>query len=338
MTMERWKSDSLRSLFLVLMFYGFFEASKHVSSIAKVNPFADDPYDGIGSIAVQLALFLGLLSVLRSFRPYQAGAPSLEQRRLITKGHILSAAAICLTMLGDLVAMVRHAMTWELTSEGRGLAMAVTGLLVLSAEECWRSWRTTKDLDITPNRGMWLMGFASVVGVLGLLAIYPERVRYSLGGALVTALAGGFMLLLPLGVIARTTLMNYRSLTTDVVDDVIAMCEGIKARTSLLFPIYAQLDRLQRARWPQNFAQWINPRRYRWRLSLFAGSAFGLALVTAELWSDGFTHLSSAALVIAVFVMLQSTAVLTGRALLADPLGLFREDGSVPGTVRRSNF
>lgn len=327
--MERWKSDSLRSLVLAFMFYGFFEASKHVSSIAQVNPFADDPYDGIGSIAVQLALFLGLLSLLRSFRPYQAGAPSREQRRLIAKGNMLGATAICLTMLGDLVAMVRNVMAWERTREGWWLAIAVAGLLVLSAEECWRGWRTSKDLDVTPNDRMLWMGFASVVGVLGVLAIYPERVRHSLGGALVTALVGGFMLLLPLGFIARTPLMNYGSLTTDVVDDVIAMCVGIKARTSLLFPVYAQLDRLQRSRWPLSFAQWINPRRYRWRLSLVAGSAFGLALVTAELWSDGFKHLSRAILVIAIFVTLQSTAVLTGRALLADPLGLFRDDCSM---------
>ena len=285
--MERWKRDSLRSLFLAFVFYGFFEISKHVSSISQVNPFTDDPYDGIGSIAVQLALFLAFLSLLRSFRPYQGGAPSLEQQRLIAKGNMLSAAAICLTMLGNLVALIRHITVWERASEGRWLVMAVAGLFVLSAEECCRSWRTTRELEATPNGRMWRTGFISVFGILGVLAIYPERVRQSLGGSLVTALAGGFMLLLPLGVLARTTLMNYERLTTDVVDDVVAMCEGLKARTSLLFPIYSQLDRLQRARWPLSFAQWINPRRYRWRLSLFAGSAFGLALVTAELWSDG---------------------------------------------------
>lgn len=328
--MEQWKSDSVRSFFLALVFYGFFEASKHISLLAHVNPFADDPYDGIGSIAVQLALFLGLVSLLRSFRLYQASGPSREQRRLIAKGHLLGAAAICLTMLGNLVAMVRHAMEWTRTREGWLLAMAVAALLVLSAQECWRSWRTTKELDITLNGQMWLIGFASVVGVLGVLAIYPERVRYTLGGALATALVGGFLLLLPLGVIARTTLMNCGRPTTDVVDDVIAMCEGIKARTSILSPVYTQLDHLQRSRWPLRFSQWINPRRYRWRLSLFAGSAFGLVLVTTELWQDGFTHLNRAVLVIAVFVALQSTAVLTGRALLADPLGLFRDDCSMP--------
>ena len=337
--MERWKSDSLRSVFVASMFYGFFEASKHVPSIAQVNPFADDPYDGIGSIAVELALFLGILSLLRAFRPYQSGAPSCEQQRLMAKGRMLGAMAICLTMLGDLVAMIRHATVWERATEGWWLAAAVAGLLLLSSEECWRDWVAVKDLGIAPSGRTWLTDFASVVGVLGALALYPERLRHSLGGAVITALVGGFMLLLPLGVIARTTLVSYGNLTTDVVDDVIAMCKWIKARTAFLFPVYAQLDRLQHARWPLNFAMWINPRRYRWRLSLLTGSAFGLALVTAELWSDGFTHLGRAVLVIAVFVLLQTTAVLTGRALLADPLGLFRDDnGSMPETIRRADF
>jgi hypothetical protein len=327
------KWDAVRSLLLALLFYEFFEASKHTPALVQVNPFANDPYDAIGSIAMQLALFLALLSMLRTFRPFKTGARLQGQRGLIAKGRILGAMAICLTMLSDLVAMIRHITLWERTSAGRLLAGAIVGLLLLSVVECRHSWHLIKHTASASDGQRWPASFACAAGILAALAIYPEQLRQTLGGELVTALAGIAMLYLPLGVLASARWMRPENLASDVVDDVTAVFEGIKARTPLLTPIYARLGRLQRSRWPLEFASWINPRRYRWRLSLFAGIAFGLALVTAELWSDGFTHLGRACLVIAVFVVLQSTAVLTGRALLADPLGLFRNDGgSIPGT------
>jgi hypothetical protein len=40
--MQQARIESLRSLLLALAFYGFFEASKHILPLTKVNPFADE--------------------------------------------------------------------------------------------------------------------------------------------------------------------------------------------------------------------------------------------------------------------------------------------------------
>src|SRR5882757_7375205 len=99
--------DALRMLATALVFCFFFQATKHLSAWARVNPFAEDPYDAIGSFAVQFAVFVALLSIIRVVR---VGSFPLNARaqRLIARGDLLCVAAVTLTLLGDCVALARH--------------------------------------------------------------------------------------------------------------------------------------------------------------------------------------------------------------------------------------
>ncbi|MEZ4864751.1 MAG: hypothetical protein R3C14_25795 [Caldilineaceae bacterium] len=60
-----------------VVFAAFFDITKQNLYLSPVNPFADDPYDAIGSFAFQAAVFFGLLSLFRAFRPYRKEQPSL---------------------------------------------------------------------------------------------------------------------------------------------------------------------------------------------------------------------------------------------------------------------
>jgi hypothetical protein len=57
---------------LAILFYLFFQITKHHPILSLVNPFVEDPYDAVGSFSFQFALFTALLSLVRAFRPYQA--------------------------------------------------------------------------------------------------------------------------------------------------------------------------------------------------------------------------------------------------------------------------
>lgn len=318
--MEQVKFNSLRPLLLALLFSAFFSASKHLSSVAPINPFADDPYDAIGSFAVQLAWFLGLLSIVRGFRP-DNGVPPSGQIALIAKGRMLTAMSVCLTMLGDLVALFRHLDLWASSRQGKLLAAATIALLLIGLEEFRESHRQAM------SRRNLLVSFISSMGVLAVLAIYPEQLRQTFVGALATVLAGIVMLFLPLGLTARERSPGGDH-SSDALYDLTAMCASLTTRARRLHPVDAALNLVQRLR----LFAWIDPRTHKWRLCLLVGIICGLALAAAELGSGSNPGLSRVLLVVAVFVSLETAGVAVGFSLLAKPLGLIRKAGNHPAS------
>ena len=73
------KINSVIVFVLAAVFAVYFDITKHNLYISPVNPFADDPYDAIGSFAFQAAVFFGFLSLFRSFRPYRKEQPSSDK-------------------------------------------------------------------------------------------------------------------------------------------------------------------------------------------------------------------------------------------------------------------
>lgn len=92
--------------FTAIAFYLFFQISKG-GPFRDINPFGEDPYDAIGSMAIQVALLLGILTYARALRlrdePAQAG-----KIRLILRGNSLVLLAILVTLIGDGHALVAH--------------------------------------------------------------------------------------------------------------------------------------------------------------------------------------------------------------------------------------
>ena len=86
----------------VLAFAVFFEIGKG-SPFRAVNPFGEDPYDAVGSFAVQGTLLIGALTYARALRlrvePTQA-----NKARLILRGNVLGLAAILITLAADGIA------------------------------------------------------------------------------------------------------------------------------------------------------------------------------------------------------------------------------------------
>src|SRR6516164_553800 len=92
------KVSALLTLGLAILLYLFFDSCKHAPALSQVNPFADDPYDSVGSFAVQLAPFFALIAILRAFRPYQTEKVRARQRLLYARAAYFSCLAVALTL------------------------------------------------------------------------------------------------------------------------------------------------------------------------------------------------------------------------------------------------
>lgn len=84
---------------LALGFLGFFQLSK-ASPLREVNPFGDDPYDAVGSVAVQLALLCGALSYARALRLLHT-RDEVPKTRLILRGDLIVLTAVFTALAAD---------------------------------------------------------------------------------------------------------------------------------------------------------------------------------------------------------------------------------------------
>lgn len=88
--------------FAAIVFCLFFQLSKR-GPFRDINPFGVDPYDAVGSFAVQVALLVGALTYARALRLLDAPGQATKLR-LILRGNALVLFAILATLVADAVA------------------------------------------------------------------------------------------------------------------------------------------------------------------------------------------------------------------------------------------
>jgi hypothetical protein len=91
-------------LLSAVLFYLFFQVNK-AAEFVNANPFANDPYDAVGSIAVQTALLISVLSYARALR-WREDSSQKSKARLILHGNILVLASMFITLCSDIIAEI----------------------------------------------------------------------------------------------------------------------------------------------------------------------------------------------------------------------------------------
>ncbi len=122
---------TLLSFTASLIFWTFFQISKK-PDFAAVNPFADDPVDAIGSIAVQVAFAVSLLTLARAARVSQARMAPAYKGRLIVRGNAVALLAIAVTLGADALAELQHP-TWNESIWGM---LLIIGLIAVALITC----------------------------------------------------------------------------------------------------------------------------------------------------------------------------------------------------------
>jgi hypothetical protein len=87
-----------------ILFYLFFQVNKG-GPFRDLNPFAVDPYDAVGSFAIQIAILIGILTYARALRLWDDPAQAIKAQ-LILRGNGLVLLVVLITLITDVVAEI----------------------------------------------------------------------------------------------------------------------------------------------------------------------------------------------------------------------------------------
>ena len=331
------KGTAFLTFVLAVLFYLFFQVSKHHPALSRVNAFAEDPYDAVGSFGVQFALFTALLSLVRAFRPYQSDKALDSQELLLLRGEYFSCLSIAVTLVADSVALIRHPAVWIGRPTGYLLAALVGGMALLTALVGWLIHRSTRNRRLPAAQNAWSRAIGIAIVSILILALYPEGWRESVPGELFTVLVGAAFLFIPVWAIGIAISPFPATLFEDVIDDLIAVYRWLKAHVGPFVVLCILFEKLLSWSFAYAVLRWLNPRQHTWNLVILLGIVMGVVLALAEaLGEGGLQQVGRFALVAAIFISLECAAVLLGYFLLAEPLGLFRHDST--GKMSRSTY
>jgi hypothetical protein len=133
-TLRLVRATAVGSMVLAVAFLAWFQLTKS-DVVGSASPFAEDPFDAVGSIAVEAALAIGVLSLARSARAPRPDDDARRRRddgRFVLRGDLLVLSAVALTLATDGLAL------WlDPGALARGSTAAVVlilgGLVVLGA-------------------------------------------------------------------------------------------------------------------------------------------------------------------------------------------------------------
>jgi hypothetical protein len=325
------KVNACLTLVLAVLFYLFWQISKQQPALSQVNAFAVDPYDAVGSFSTQLALFTATLSVIRAFRPYQPHRALEAQIRHLVRAEYITCLSIAITLVTDVVAMLRHPDVWVGFPAGYLLAALMGGMAFLTALVGWRIHRTIRSIGLPSTQHRWIRAIGiSLVGVI-ILALYPENVTQSIPGAILTVLVGILLFFTSVWAWGMAITPSMETPGEDLIDDLAALYRWLKAHIGRFSMFFTTCEKILGSSFLRPIVNWLNPRKHPWNGILLIGIFLGLALALAEAIGEGGLQphqVNRFVGVATIFVGLEASGILVGYAFLAKPLGLFRHDSN----------
>ena len=157
-----------------------------------------------------------------------------------------------------------------------------------------------------------------------------KRLRQSIPGEILTIAVGIIFLFGLVWALGTAISPSLDPPFEDVIDDLVITYQWQKARANPSNPLLAldsMLEKLLTLSLLRSILHWLNPRRHPWNIVILLGVLMGIALLLADLIGEGGPpHLGRLALVATIFISVEFGGVLVGYALLAKPIGLFRQE------------
>ena len=321
-TTRPFKTLSFVVFLLVIFFLAFFDNSKHIPWLAAVNPFADDPYDAVGSFGIQLSFFVALLSLIRAFRPYGTKEIPSSQLFLILRGETVALLCVAVTLTSDIVALLRYLSMWKSSPAGWILAGIVGGLSLLITSAGLLLYRVAANSSVPVAKHSRIKAILFPVGLL-ILAVYPVDLLESILGGIFTALIGMTIFFISTWALATAIFPQTELEFEDVFDDLASIFREIKSRIKFL----SQLETLAKIGWLQRSFHWLNPRQNKWNLIILIALIMGGSLMSVEALREGIsTDANMVLLILAIFLGIEGVGVVLGYLLFAEFLGIFRKE------------
>ena len=303
-SMWQFKLSALFIFALAVLFYAFFMHAKHDPALSVVNAFVDDPYDAVGSFGIQAAVFLGILCLFRAFRPPRSGMARNTQDQFLFRAQLAAVLSVAVTLAADAVAMLRHPFLWIGSSAGFRLLALLAGMAILTAALGAWIWHAAREMEIPPASPAWSKALAVSALTLLVLLLYPESFRHRLIGVLFTALVG--------------TVVLFASMWAWMVA-LLPQRQGNAPAE------------------PVNASRSLSRKKYAWAIVILTGILIGLFFVAGEASEGtGIPH-GRLALVVSVYIGLETIGLMIGYGFLGKPLGLFRKFSEGHGVLMGQN-
>ncbi len=326
--MNRLKFAAGAILGLSIFFFIFFEICKHAPIIGAANPFAEDPYDAVGSFGIFLAFVCALLMVVRTFRPYRGNEIPTRQMDLAIRAGAVAVICVVVTLAADAIGLGRAMIANGIHPETNNLAAVVGGMTLVTLATGWTLIRAANSIVHQPiERPWWRGGVLCGLAIL-ILAFYPIQIREaSATGGVITALVGMSILYLTTWGIATVLFPTSESNYEDVFDDLSAIIRGWGTRSGGIAWGINLIIKVAGSPPVNGVLEWINPRKHRWNLAILAAAGFGVAIVSVEALSEGIAPtMGRVLLVVSVYLGIGGAGVMLGYLLFGKFLGIFRPE------------
>jgi hypothetical protein len=320
------KISALIVFLLAVVFYLFFDRSKHVTALEAVNSFGTDPYDAVGSFGIQLAIFAASLTILRAFRPYCANEVGPKQIVLILRGLTIVVLSVAVTLTADGVALARYRSVAMASVPGLILTALVAGLALLTILCGWLVYRAAESarIPLGPSRA-WTRAIVVCLASVLILAAYPAIWDQGIPGGILAALLGMAIFVLNVWILAINLFPKIDPGYEDLIDDLVMVYQGLRSRAGMAGGFLDDLEKLAGTAWLGFILSWLNPRKHAWNLVIFGVVVMGAAITAVEATSEGASpNLALFAIVASVFIGIESAGILLSYILLSEYLGLFR--------------
>lgn len=322
-SMRRLKALALMVFGLSILFIFFFDFCKHAPALRAANPFAEDPFDAVGSFGIQLALVSGLLTLIHAFRPYPLTGMPPVQLLLTLRAEMVVLLSVTVTLAADAIGLTRSIVDGGASPVASALAALVTGIALVSLAVGWIFMRAARISKVPTAQQSW--GRAGIISGLAILvlAFYPLAWRNSgVPGAIFSALAGMVLLFITVWGLATAIFPAAESKHEDIFVDLSAIFQGVSQRFGRAGGLPTWMGKLADFPPLHLLLDWHNPRRQRWNLVILTAVAMGLLLVQVEAVKEGMSpNLGRALLVVGIYVSLESAGVVLGTLLFGKYLG-----------------
>ena len=225
------KIITLMTCLQTILFVLFFDFSKHNAALAPLNPFLEDPFDAVGSFAVQLSAVAALLALLRIVRPYPRGV-TLKNVALILNCNLTALLAILITVIADSTALVRFLPKWIDHSAGWLLASLICGLLAVTTIILQRILFLGLSIKWFSKLRNWPQTLSVGLAGLIIMAFYLPAWRRVIAGSIISALLGIVFFLVITALSTRMIFPEVRSPYEDLLDDLQACYSWVKQHTN----------------------------------------------------------------------------------------------------------
>ncbi len=290
-----------------------------------MNPFAEDPYDAVGSFGIQLGFTCAVLAALRAFRT-DLKTESLTNRYTYTiRPMAVSQIAIIVVMLANAIALARYSSRWNGTEAGNDLVVITGGLFLLSSLFSYCLIRLARRRGVCSQNPLRQRQMVPFLILFGLLCLYPAFWRDGIAGAILSAIAGMLVLFLSVALLSKAMFPCPDIPEKDLIDDLNGIFRDLASTAGFLARRADSIEKRAGARRLRRFTDFFNPRLHEWNLLALIALLMGFSIAFAGIFGDGAgTGFGRALLVGVVFIVLESAGVFLGYALLKRFLGLVR--------------